>query len=850
MPDLDYAKVMQRLGLTVGDGADPDETPDTIWCDGGTVQIVPLNTYVKVADGSPVPWTGGNAVIECTVTGDDFVDLTGNGFDGAGYLLFNGKPFVWVVDLSSPKVNPTVTEGATHRINYVGMTADGTAVSFPSVDVRITAAGDGVSPDGFNDLTILSPVVPGTATPIYRGETGTGIASLAVTGLGELEVELTDGSTVNAGELPVGPGGSDAGVAGYIATPGSATGTALSASIADGSAPRSNLVSQLPSFFLASHRSAGLLYPEHSREGDEASVQAGYAIETDVRALADGTLVCNHDTTVDRTTTGTGNVSALTREQWDALRLRPVLPGTADSKPMYFLDWLDVFGGRAVLFVEIKDTSPQVVEDVLAAIEERRLQKSVIVNSFVWDNLLDAASRGMAAMYSADNVGKPGGKTYAEVRDAGIEWVNVSTAVSQADIEALVAEGFNVAVYLVNRMDQLVGRRAWGARVVATDDPWRLDRKYPATSMRERFDQPYLPPGGAYSHVQAPIRHDAALGGLVSELVDANTTPLSDVGSGYMIGRAGYGPQVGTRVRFKAQALPTIGGTGIANATERNTSAICEVFIGVKPDGAGAHTTATDERWARAVFRRNGTRTAYDKPTYGTGTVNQLGQQTAARPTRFSAQATDTTTLVDGGPEHEYEVEVTSTSLILRCLTSPDPDLTVAYTPITDDLDSFVTIRTRAASSVIRDVRVYRSSAGTTPGRIATSVGVPDGWISYTPTISGVTIGDGTIEGKYRWVGRDAIEIIVRVVLGSTSVVASGKPSVSLPLTHLDAPSMNTNVKVMYYDASNTAYFPAAGAIGNSLTLMTAAGASLSATVPFAWAVADQIGITASYPVG
>lgn len=204
--DLDYAKVMQRVGLTVGDGPDLDENPDTIWCDGGTVQIVPLNTYVKVAGGSPVPWTGGNAVIECSISDAAFVDPTPAGFDGAGYLLFNGRPFVWVVDLTSTKVNPSVTEGATHQINYLGVTADGTSVSFPSVEVRITAAGDGTSPDGFNDLTVLSPVNPGLITPIIVGPQGDSVAAASIDATtGDLLFTLDDvaATELNAGPIPV-----------------------------------------------------------------------------------------------------------------------------------------------------------------------------------------------------------------------------------------------------------------------------------------------------------------------------------------------------------------------------------------------------------------------------------------------------------------------------------------------------------------------------------------------------------------------------------------------------------------------------------------------------------------------
>lgn len=206
MVDLDYAKVTARLALTVGDTADLGEDPDTVWCDEGIIRITPLNTYTKVAGGTPVPFTAGHAVIECTV-------------DSEGYLLYNGQRRVYVVDLTSPKVNPQIGEGlATHEVSFLEVKAQGTPVLFEKIQVRLTAAG--ANDDGENDLTIVAPVPSGEATPIFRGEQGTSIQTLAVEG-GDLVVTLDDGSEVNAGALPVGPGGSDPGVASYLADGGS-----------------------------------------------------------------------------------------------------------------------------------------------------------------------------------------------------------------------------------------------------------------------------------------------------------------------------------------------------------------------------------------------------------------------------------------------------------------------------------------------------------------------------------------------------------------------------------------------------------------------------------------------------
>ncbi len=218
MPDLDYVKLVGRLGITAADGPDEDDTPDTIWCDSGTIRITPLITYAKIAGATPSPWTAGNAVIDATLSGD-------------GYLWHNGKAGVWLVDLTSPKVNPHYEDDqATYRIEFIDVMADGTPVKFPTVEVALTG------PE-VNDLTLVSPVPTGSPTPIIRGEQGTGIQSATVEG-GELLLELTDGTEVNAGELPVGPGGSDAGVADYITTPGTDTAAALSATLVTGLADR------------------------------------------------------------------------------------------------------------------------------------------------------------------------------------------------------------------------------------------------------------------------------------------------------------------------------------------------------------------------------------------------------------------------------------------------------------------------------------------------------------------------------------------------------------------------------------------------------------------------------------
>lgn len=189
MPDLDYVKVIGRFGIVVGDGSDPDEYPDTIWCDQGTVQITPLIPVTRVPDGDPVPWTGGQHTISA-------------GVDDDGHLTWLERDYLWVVDLTSEKVFPRVpADAATHRLDFKTMKANNITVEFPTVFVRLAA--DVVDPEtGAIDLTDAMPIATST-TPVgvFRGPTGVGIEDVTVVG-DNLEVELDNGETKST-PLPV-----------------------------------------------------------------------------------------------------------------------------------------------------------------------------------------------------------------------------------------------------------------------------------------------------------------------------------------------------------------------------------------------------------------------------------------------------------------------------------------------------------------------------------------------------------------------------------------------------------------------------------------------------------------------
>ena len=68
------------------------------------------------------------------------------------------------------------------------------------------------------------------------------------------------------------------------------------------------------------HRGHSIAYPENTLEAYRKAIELGIEmIECDVNITRDGTLVMMHDPTLDRTTTGTGRVSAATWEDIQGL---------------------------------------------------------------------------------------------------------------------------------------------------------------------------------------------------------------------------------------------------------------------------------------------------------------------------------------------------------------------------------------------------------------------------------------------------------------------------------------------------------------------------------------------------
>lgn len=138
------------------------------------------------------------------------------------------------------------------------------------------------------------------------------------------------------------------------------------------------------------HRGGALLAPEETLEAFHNALDVGAdALELDLHGTSDGVIVCLHDDTVDRTTDGTGEVSAMT---FDELRgLDAGYNFTTDDGETFpfrgsgllvpsFEEVLDAFP-KQFFVIEIKQTEPSIVTDVVDLIAARDMMGQVILAS-------------------------------------------------------------------------------------------------------------------------------------------------------------------------------------------------------------------------------------------------------------------------------------------------------------------------------------------------------------------------------------------------------------------------------------------------------------------------------------
>ena len=115
---------------------------------------------------------------------------------------------------------------------------------------------------------------------------------------------------------------------------------------------------------------------------------------------------------------------------------------------------------------------------------------------------------------------------------------------------------------------------------------------------------------------------------------------------------------------------------------------------------------------------------------------------------------------------------------------------------------------------------------------------------TYSPTLSNLTIGNGTVSAGYTQLGK-LVFYDCKITLGSTSSVTGGI-QFSLPVTASDGKFVAVKAHGYAFDTSGGAYTTMAAAdSGNGTnvfpTTSGAAQSGTSSTIPFTWATGDML---------
>jgi len=137
---------------------------------------------------------------------------------------------------------------------------------------------------------------------------------------------------------------------------------------------------------IVGHRGARNLWPENSLDGFRRTKALGIdAVEFDVHVARDGELVVIHDSTLERTTEGTGAVADRTAAELAAIRLRD---GNGEGVPS-LASVLDIFAGSSMeLHIEIKTDAlgrpyPDLERRLIDLLARRQMQDHTVLTCFV-----------------------------------------------------------------------------------------------------------------------------------------------------------------------------------------------------------------------------------------------------------------------------------------------------------------------------------------------------------------------------------------------------------------------------------------------------------------------------------
>lgn len=228
------------------------------------------------------------------------------------------------------------------------------------------------------------------------------------------------------------------------------------------------------------HRGASAYAPENTLAAFDLALRMGVAgVELDVQLSADGALVCIHDETLDRTTTGSGQVGARTLAELRTFEAANGMPGF-DGVTIPTLDEVfELFAGSdAVVNVELKNSVVPyegLEEKVLALVAEAGMADRVVLSTFNHLSLAKLQDLG-TGLPTAMLFGEPLFRPWRYAQTLGVTGINPPHEYLRV-VPSLVAKahelGMSVNPWTVNREEDMTRMIALGVDAIITNHPDR-----------------------------------------------------------------------------------------------------------------------------------------------------------------------------------------------------------------------------------------------------------------------------------------------------------------------------------------------------------------------------------------
>jgi|SRR6185437_3224818 len=123
-------------------------------------------------------------------------------------------------------------------------------------------------------------------------------------------------------------------------------------------------------------------------------------------------------------------------------------------------------------------------------------------------------------------------------------------------------------------------------------------------------------------------------------------------------------------------------------------------------------------------------------------------------------------------------------------------------------------------------------------------------WAAWTPTLTNLTLGNGSVEARYNQVGK-TVDYTFRFTLGSTSAVGSN-PQFTLPVASRAGSTLMVLGDVIFTDTGTTnrrgyAQLNAGSTLDIIAFSTTGTSVAVSATSPHTWAATDVLTVVGRY---